>query len=601
MRRIRRLLPALALMLIVVAALGTFAAPLAGQRTGGMTGIFAALFAGNLYLANLANGYFATSASLDPLLHTWTLGVEEQFYVFFPLVLVFGWWIGSRALRREDGRRLGAAALVLLVAAASFLLAVALVRGIAAGGYNGLRFWFYGSPPRAWEFAAGSAAALLLPWLRRLPAIMGDVLGLAGLALVLGGALLLSDAAEPSPARLLLLPVTGTCALLVAGAIRPALPSRLMGIAPLVFIGDLSYSWYLWHWPLIVYAKALWPTSGFAAPVAAAGSLVPAWLSYRYVENPIRYRLPLTRRNIGAIAAACVLLPVAASAGLVAFSHLIAGRPWIARWKASQAEHLDAERTCDSAIPGRVPIRRCTWRVPHARGMIVLAGDSNAGQFSEPVVRAANEAGFDAELITHSGCPYADVVAVLPGIPPGNCRAWIVAAIKAVVEQHPRLLIAANRTDYFLSDFELAAPGGALTADGRAKVRIWRAGLHRALARTTGAGVPVILVQPVPMLRTPAGDCAVIRVLTSSCLQPVPRHEVDEELAQAIEADSAVASRVPLTRTISFENLMCSRVSCSSVRNHVVLYRDSRHLSVQGSELLTTRFYNAIRTATSGR
>ena len=175
------------------------------------------------------------------------------------------------------------------------------------------------------------------------------------------------------------------------------------------------------------------------------------------------------------------------------------------------------------------------------------------GAVLEPVVRAANEAGFDAELITHSGCPYADVIAVLPGIPPGNCRAWIVAAITAVVAQHPRLLIAANRTDYFFSDFELAAPGGALTADRRAKVRIWRDGLHRALARTTAAGVPVILVQPVPMLWTPAGDCAVIRVLTSSCLQPVPRHEVDEELKQAIEADSAVASSVPLTRTISFE------------------------------------------------
>jgi len=600
MRRIRRLLPALALMLVVVAALGTFAAPLAGQRTGGMTGIFAALFAGNLYLANLANGYFATAASLDPLLHTWTLGVEEQFYLFFPLVLLLGWWIGSRALLRESGRRLGAAALVLLVAAASLLLAVALVRGIAAGGQNGLRFWFYGSPARAWEFAAGAAAALLLPWLRRLPAITADVLGFIGLALVVGGAVLLSDAAEPSPERLLLLPVAGTCALLVSGATRATSTSRLLSIAPFVVIGDLSYSWYLWHWPLIVYAKAIWPTSGLAAPAAAVGSLLPAWLSYRYVENPIRYRLPLTRRNIGSLAAICVVVPVAASAGLVMFSNSIAGRPWIARWKASQINHLDVTRECDGAIPGRVPIRRCMWRVPHARGTIILTGDSNAGQFSEPVVGAANEAGFNAELITHSGCPYADVVAVLPGIPPGNCRAWIVATIKAVIAQHPRLVIAANRTDYFFSSFELAPPGGALTPDRSTKVHIWTSGLHRALSRTNAAGVPVLLVQPVPMLQTPAGDCAVIRVLTSSCLQPEPKREVDEELKQAIEANNAAAFGLPSTRTISFENLMCARASCSSVRNHVLLYRDSRHLSVQGSELLTRRFYNAIRTVTDG-
>jgi hypothetical protein len=361
-----------------------------------------------------------------------------------------------------------------------------------------------------------------------------------------------------------------------------------------VFIGDISYSWYLWHWPLIVYAKALWPATGAAAPIAAAASLIPAWLSYRYVENPIRYGVALTFRNVAVITAICVALPVAAGVGLVSISDSIAKRPMIVDWLASQEPHLDAKHHCDGAVPGPVPIPSCTWRVHHARGMVVLVGDSNAGQFSDPFVRAANEAGFDAEVITHSGCPYADVVAVLPGIPPDGCRAWAVASLRAVVKQRPRLLIVANRTDYYLSNFLLGTPGGRLMANQAAKVRIWRSGLRRTLTRTNAAGVPVLLVRPVPMLSTPAGDCAVIRVLTSTCLQPVSRRKVDAELRQAVDVDSAVAASLPATRTISFEALPCTHVSCSSVRNDVLLYRDPRHLSVQGAELLTPRFYKAI-------
>ncbi|HEY5100419.1 MAG TPA: SGNH hydrolase domain-containing protein, partial [Gaiellaceae bacterium] len=113
---------------------------------------------------------------------------------------------------------------------------------------------------------------------------------------------------------------------------------------------------------------------------------------------------------------------------------------------------------------------------------------------------------------------------------------------------------------------------------------------------------PVLLVQPVPMLSTPAGDCAVIRVLTSSCLRPVPRRKVDAKLRQAFDVDQSVAASMPATRTISFEDVACTQVNCSSVRHDVLLYRDSRHLSVQGAELLTPRFYRAIVTGTrSGR
>ncbi len=152
-RRARRLLPALALVLVATAALGTLAAPLAAQETSAHTGIAASLFAANLYLAQLPAGYFDPAATLDPLLHTWTLAVEEQFYLVFPLVLLVGW-----AARR----RLGSATLVAGATAGSLALALSA---------SGTSFGFYGAPARAWEFGAGALVALAAPWAARLPVL----------------------------------------------------------------------------------------------------------------------------------------------------------------------------------------------------------------------------------------------------------------------------------------------------------------------------------------------------------------------------------------------------------------------------------------------
>ena len=155
-RRIRRLLPALALMVTSVAVLGTLASPLATQRTGALTGIAASVFAANVYLYQLPTGYFDVSATLDPLLHTWTLAVEEQFYLVFPALLILGW--ACTRGRSERGRRLGTAAIVAAVSVVSYVLAVKLAGGWAPGGLDSPEsFGFYGSPTRAWEFGLGSA------------------------------------------------------------------------------------------------------------------------------------------------------------------------------------------------------------------------------------------------------------------------------------------------------------------------------------------------------------------------------------------------------------------------------------------------------------
>ena len=237
-RRVRRLLPALALMVTVVALAGVLLSPVAGDHEGGITGILASAFSANVYLLREGTGYFASDQALNPFLHTWTLAVEEQFYVFFPAVLILSWALARRGRRKSH--RLSAGLVIALVSLLSFVFSLRLSSGPPAGLTAQERFAFYGSPTRAWEFGLGALLVLATPFLVRLPSVVGLAAGVIGLSAILLGAIAIHGTSG-YPGVAALVPAGGACAVLAAGTIGTWGVPRVMATRPLVWLGDLSY------------------------------------------------------------------------------------------------------------------------------------------------------------------------------------------------------------------------------------------------------------------------------------------------------------------------------------------------------------------------
>jgi peptidoglycan/LPS O-acetylase OafA/YrhL len=608
-RRFRRLTPALALMVSFTAvASALVVSPLLNQRNGGESGIGAMLLFANVVITRTVGGYFDADASTNPLLNTWSLSVEEQFYLAFPVILFIGWWM-SRRLGRPNvapyvltGMVAGGSFAAALIASYPFSIGHGLLPIYQAVSRIG---GFYSPFTRAWEFAAGALLALSRSdaAVRR----MSGWLAWVGLLMIAASLWALNDS-TPYPGTATLLPVTGAFLLILAGS-HGSPVTRALGSRPLIALGDISYSLYLWHWPLIVFAAFLWPANRAASVSAAVISVVPAGISYRWVEQLIRSLKDVSPRRMSLIVSSTLSVPLAFCAVLLVAAH--AGF-WSSNVRSLRAAvlplHAAAAAGCSDGAHAHPTRGVCEWNGGAAGPPIYVIGDSNAEQFSEAVIGAGRALRRPVTITTYNGCSLLGTVwSDATDVQQSSCRVYVNGVLDWLTRvRRGTVIIGMSDSIWEGANVAVGATRATETSDQPAKTRYLESEIESIAGRLRGAGQQVLLMQPVPKawaVRNGTTEslfdperCTTFAVLRGRCPKPValPREYEDRLQAAARRSISTAAARTGST-VLDLRAYFCPGGTCSNYRGSLILYRDAGHLTVATSSGLAKTFANRIR------
>ena len=537
LRRVKRLLPASFFVLFVTAIVAWTVYPTTLRHGLGKDVAAAGAYVSNYLFALWQMDYQNLNATPPVVIHYWSLAVEEQFYLFWPFIIL--------ALYRFGARRavfIGVAAITI----ASFLLSLFLTPREP--------IWsFYSLPTRAWELGIG---ALLLFIPKRIR--FSSNYGWAALALILYGTLTFTDK-TPFPGTAALVPVIGTAFAIASLNNWPRAMNRFGNLKIVQWLGEISYPLYLWHWPVLVIPSVAWGRSLVAHELLICVLLTAllADLTHRFIEDPIRYSKPKPKLVIKSGAAATAASLVMGAAIYLSFNDEIKldnGRSYSVSELIKRPVIYDDDCHVNN---GETVSPECTYGERGAKRKIVLFGDSHAAQWFPALEQLANENNFELISLTKSACPGPAVEKVDSGeYKNSDCFAWRDNSLERIAKLKPYAVI--------FSGFQhFQVPAGYSS-----RREWWQAGQKRTLNSLRGNASHIVYITDTPHPQQDIPACLAGGMI-SDCDDSKPSEPIS----------------IPGLKVVNPTPWLCTD-KCSSVINGNVAYRDGSHISIAMSESL---------------
>lgn len=593
-RRARRILPALFAVFLACYVAGWFLLVPEDYSQLGEAIASALLFVSNIWFWQNSGGYFQSATDYMPTLHTWSLAVEEQFYIFLPLLLM--------ALYRF-ARPLLLPATVLIVLCSLVLAAWATPRMPSAS--------FYLLPTRIWELGVGALLALGVVR-TEFPRLFREIVGVFGLVAVLTP-VVLYDGNLSFPGLAAVPPVLGTAALIWAGTVGPVMVSRLLSLRLLVSLGLISYSLYLWHWPIMAFARIRLFTVELE-PAWQVGivlaSIIAGWASWRFIERPFREPVHvggMTQFRILVLSFAGIV-----GLGVLSVALMITGGMATQRFSSEQLVALDRivgdedePQRCSGA---RSVSKLCTFGDVYTDttpSWLVL-GDSHAGAILPTLIDLAESRGRQLYVANKGGClPLPQVRrSDMPPSESAKCESLRRAAVGMALSDNNL------ETVFLVARWPLYAEGGEFASGGRfgfrlidtmpqaesdsPNTKVLQTALARLARELTGAGKTVVIVQTVPELPWNAVDRIEAEILfgipfeddylTLSTVQ-ARQGRTNAVLNEIGELANVIV--IPVAEAICTPN-------CPVRDGFASYYLDNNHLSPLGADLLVRVLDHAL-------